>query len=170
MTTRLRTLYIKVTIVHRQKEHVHAPSQSCIDISKFYPYVSGFSFSKLQKTCCKSGSEELHCLYFQLPGITIAEVRLPHQTILEDHTNIRLHVHQIELSLRNVMWCDTDLYGYENVEHTEITKHTEKLHTKRITTAKAPSSQDCTLYNTILFVRLHRVLTASWYISAAWRQ
>jgi len=41
MTTRLRTLYIKVTIVHRQKEHVHAPSQSCIDISKFYPYVSG---------------------------------------------------------------------------------------------------------------------------------
>jgi hypothetical protein len=39
----------------------------------------------------------------QLPGITIAEVRLPHQTILEDHTHTRLHVHQIELSPRNVM-------------------------------------------------------------------
>lgn len=64
--------------------------QRCIDISEFYPCVSGFSFSKLHKNCCKSGSEELQCLYFQLLGITIAEVHLPRQTILEDHT----HIHQ----------------------------------------------------------------------------
>jgi len=83
-----------------------------------------FTFSDLHKIYCRSESEQLQCLYLQLPGITIAEVRLPHQTILEDHTHIRLHVHQRGLNPTNVMWYRS--IHIWKCQTTEITKHTQK--------------------------------------------